>query len=102
MKFELYEVWAEDSDLIDTTSSLIEAKIIAQQALDEGAEFVGVDSTLIKATRLTANGERVWMYGDNKPKWLDQFMENNFDEIAERMKQSVLTRPNMKQALESR
>jgi UDP-N-acetylmuramyl tripeptide synthase len=40
MKFELYEVWAEDSDLIDTTSSLVEAKNIAQQALDEGAEFV--------------------------------------------------------------
>ncbi len=40
MKFELYEVWAEDSDLVDTTSSLIEAKVIAQQALDEGAEFV--------------------------------------------------------------
>jgi hypothetical protein len=29
-------------------------------------------------------------------------MEHNFDEIAERMKQSVLTRPNMKKALESR
>jgi UDP-N-acetylmuramyl tripeptide synthase len=40
MKFELYEVWAEDSDLIDTTSSLVEAKNIAQQALDEGVEFV--------------------------------------------------------------
>jgi hypothetical protein len=40
MKFELYEVWAEDSDLIDTTSSLIEAKVIAQQTLDDGAEFV--------------------------------------------------------------
>ncbi len=40
MKFELYEVWSEDSDLVDTTSSLIEAKVIAQQALDEGAEFV--------------------------------------------------------------
>ena len=40
MKFELYEVWAEDSDLVDTTSSLVEAKIIAQQALDDGAEFV--------------------------------------------------------------
>ncbi len=40
MKFELYEIWSEDSDLVDTTSSLVEAKIIAQQALDEGAEFV--------------------------------------------------------------
>jgi hypothetical protein len=68
----------------------------------EGAEFVGVDSTLIKATRLTTNGERVWMYGDNRPKWLDQFMENNFDEIAERMKQSVCSRPNVKKAIESR
>lgn len=67
----------------------------------EGNEFVGVDSTLIKATRLTVNGERVWMYGDNKPKWLDQFMENNFDEIAERMKAAVCKRPNMIQALGS-
>lgn len=67
----------------------------------EGTEFFGIDSTLIKATRLTANGERVWMYGDNKPKWLDQFMENNFDEIVERMKQCVYNRPNMKKALES-
>jgi hypothetical protein len=25
---------------VDTTSSLVEAKIIAQQALDDGAEFV--------------------------------------------------------------
>jgi hypothetical protein len=40
MKFELYEIWSEDSDLVDTTSSLVEAKIIAQQALDDGAEFV--------------------------------------------------------------
>jgi hypothetical protein len=39
MKFELYEVWAEDSDLVDTTSSLIEAKRIAQSALDDGAEY---------------------------------------------------------------
>jgi hypothetical protein len=40
MKFELYEIWSEDSDLVDTTSSLVEAKIIALQALDDGAEFV--------------------------------------------------------------
>jgi hypothetical protein len=40
MKFELYEIWSEDVDLVDTTSSLVEAKIIAQQALDDGAEFV--------------------------------------------------------------
>jgi hypothetical protein len=42
--FELYEVWSEDSDghqeLVDTTSSLIEARLIAKQALDEGAEFI--------------------------------------------------------------
>ncbi len=40
MKFELYEVWSEDSDLVDTTSSLVEARNIAQQAIDEGVEFV--------------------------------------------------------------
>jgi hypothetical protein len=39
MKYELYEVWAEDQDgqeqLIDTTSSITEARIIAKEALDE-------------------------------------------------------------------
>ena len=40
MKFELYEIWSEDSDLVDTTSSLVEARNIAQSALDDGAEFV--------------------------------------------------------------
>ncbi len=44
MIFELYEVWTEDSlghqDLVDTTSSIVEARIIAEQALDEGAEYV--------------------------------------------------------------
>lgn len=40
MTFELYEVWAEDSDghqeLVDTTSSITEARRIGQIALDEG------------------------------------------------------------------
>jgi len=46
MKFELYEVWTEDSlghqELVDTTSSIIEAKRIAEQALDDGAEYVTI------------------------------------------------------------
>ena len=46
MKFELYEVWAEDShgqeELVDTTSSIVEARRIAQQALDEGLEYVTI------------------------------------------------------------
>ena len=46
MKFELYEIWTEDSDghqeLVDTTSSIVEAKRIAQLALDEGAEYVTI------------------------------------------------------------
>ena len=46
MKFELYEVWAEDShgqeELVDTTSSIVEARRIAQQALDEGIEYVTI------------------------------------------------------------
>lgn len=40
MKWELYEVWSEDEDgheeLIDTTRSLKEAKILAKQALTDG------------------------------------------------------------------
>ena len=46
MKFELYEVWAEDShghqELIDTTSSIVEARRIAQEALDDDAEYVTI------------------------------------------------------------
>ncbi len=46
MKFELYEIWTEDSDghqeLVDTTSSIVEAKRIAEQALDDGAEYVTI------------------------------------------------------------
>ena len=42
MKYELYEVWAEDRDgqeqLIDTTSSITEARIIAKAALDEDTD----------------------------------------------------------------
>lgn len=41
MSYELYEVWAEDDDgheeLIDTTRSLKEAKLLAQKALEDGA-----------------------------------------------------------------
>ena len=44
MKFELYEIWTEDShgyeELVDTTSSIVEARRIAQLTLDEGAESV--------------------------------------------------------------
>ena len=44
MKFELYEIWTEDShgyeELVDTTSSIVEARRIAQQAVDDGAEYV--------------------------------------------------------------
>ena len=43
MKFELYEVWMEDvegiSDLVDTTSSLVEARRIAQQVLDDNPDY---------------------------------------------------------------
>jgi UDP-N-acetylmuramyl tripeptide synthase len=46
MKFELYEVWTEDSlghqELADTTSSIVEARIIAKQAIDDGAEYVTI------------------------------------------------------------
>jgi hypothetical protein len=46
MKFELYEVWAEDShghqELVDTTSSIVEARRIAQEALDDDAEYVTI------------------------------------------------------------
>jgi UDP-N-acetylmuramyl tripeptide synthase len=46
MKFEFYEVWTEDSlghqELADTTSSIVEARIIAKQAIDDGAEYVTI------------------------------------------------------------
>ena len=43
MKFELYEVWAEDSGqetLVDTTQSLKEARLLAQESIDNGSEYV--------------------------------------------------------------
>lgn len=43
MKFELYEVWAEEDGqdtLVDTTSSIVEARRIAQEAIDNGLEYV--------------------------------------------------------------
>jgi UDP-N-acetylmuramyl tripeptide synthase len=46
MKFEFYEVWTEDSlghqELADTTSSIVEARLIAKQAIDDGAEYVTI------------------------------------------------------------
>lgn len=46
MKFELYEVWAEDEfghqELVDTTSSIVEARVIAKQAIDDGIEYVTI------------------------------------------------------------
>jgi hypothetical protein len=46
MSWELYEVWSEDDsghqELVDTTKSLKEARLLAQAALDEGAESVEI------------------------------------------------------------
>lgn len=46
MKFELYEIWAVDTDgnedLIDTTNSITEAKELAQSTLDTGAVYVTI------------------------------------------------------------
>lgn len=45
MRFELYEVWAEvdgQETLVDTTQSLKEAKIIAQECIDNGSHFVTI------------------------------------------------------------
>jgi hypothetical protein len=46
MIWELYEVWAEDDDghqeLVETTKSLKEAKILAEKSLDDGASMVTI------------------------------------------------------------
>ena len=46
MKFELYEIWAVDTDgnedLIDTTNSITEAKELAQATLDAGSVYVTI------------------------------------------------------------
>lgn len=42
MRWELYEVWAEEDgleELVDTTKSLNEAREIANKAIDNGAEY---------------------------------------------------------------
>ena len=47
-----------------------------------------IDNTavLIRATMLTEKSERKWMYGDNRPKWLLSFMDNNHDDIETRIR----------------
>jgi hypothetical protein len=46
MTWELYEVWSEDDsghqELVDTTKSLKEARLLARQALEEGAVFAEI------------------------------------------------------------
>jgi hypothetical protein len=44
---------------------------------------VGVETqaTMIRATRLSASGEKEWYYGDNKPKWLIDLVDDHIDEI---------------------
>ena len=43
MTWELYEVWSEDDighqELVETTKSLKEAKVLAEKSLDDGAEI---------------------------------------------------------------
>jgi hypothetical protein len=68
MTWELYEVWTEDNDgheeLIDTTKSLKEAKILAEKALNDGLDLAVIyqeteDGDQKEISRLTKNDSGV-------------------------------------------
>jgi hypothetical protein len=68
MTWELYEVWSEDDagheELIDTTKSLKEAKILAEQALNDGLALAIIyqeteDGDQKEISRLTKNDSGV-------------------------------------------
>ncbi|CAB4140975.1 hypothetical protein UFOVP401_48 [uncultured Caudovirales phage] len=83
-KFDLHFVFDQDSAfytlLYDCTSVFIGND-------DEG--LVDTKAVLVRATKLTAKTERVWNYGDNRPKWLLDFMDNSVDEINSRIKDAL-------------
>lgn len=51
----------------------------------DDSELLDTKAVLIRATMLTSKSERVWMYGDNRPKWLINYLDNNHDEVAARL-----------------
>lgn len=78
--------------VIDTAESFVTLVYDCKQRLvrksDNGDQaFVDNTATLIRASKLTANSERVWMYGENKPKWLMSFFDGHAEEIENRLRE---------------
>ena len=46
-------------------------------------------ATMIRATRLSASGEKEWYYGDNKPQWLIDFVDDHMDEIEKPLREKI-------------
>jgi len=51
----------------------------------DDSELLDTKAVLIRASMLTAKSERVRLYGDNRPKWLISYLDNNHDEVAARL-----------------
>jgi hypothetical protein len=77
--------------VIDTPDAFVSLVYDCKQRLvcksDDGDQaFVDNTATLIRASKLTAQSERVWQYGENKPKWLVSFFDGHADEIESRIR----------------
>lgn len=57
--------------------------------VNEDHTLVDTNAVLIRATRLTEKGEKVWHYGDNRSKWLVSFMDDHADTIEGRIKSGI-------------
>lgn len=78
--------------IIDGPDSFVTLMYDCKQQLitksDDGDQaFVDNTATLIRATKLTAVDERVWHYGENKPRWLVNFFDANMEEIERRIRE---------------
>lgn len=76
--------------VIDTPDAFVSLVYDCKQRLvyqSDDQAFVDNTATLIRASKLTANSERVWQYGDNKPKWLVSFFDGHADEIESRVRE---------------
>ena len=54
---------------------------------DDGSIIIDNRATLIRATKLTSESERVWHYGDNRPTWLLKFFDDHCDTVETRIRE---------------
>lgn len=76
--------------VIDTPDAFVSLVYDCKQRLvhqSDDQAFVDNTATLVRASKLTVNSERVWQYGDNKPKWLVSFFDGHAEEIESRIRE---------------